>query len=83
MHLHKITTFLLALTLSTLAIAQNTAQQTSEQRVVAVKQAAPFVMQAEDGQWSGLAVELWSRVANETGIEYRFEETDLDGLFER
>jgi polar amino acid transport system substrate-binding protein len=75
-------TALLALTLSTLALAQDSAQQPPEQRIVAVKDAAPFVMQGEDGEWSGLAVELWSRVANETGIDYRFEETDLDGLFD-
>jgi len=53
----------------------------AEELVVGVKPAPPFAMRGEDGNWEGVTVELWRRVAESTHLEYRFEETDLEGLF--
>ena len=35
---------------------------------VGVKQVPPFAMQDADGQWSGISVELWQRVAGQLGL---------------
>ncbi len=48
--------------------------------IVGVKQAPPFAIKHEDGHWSGISVELWQQVADELGLEYRFQEKDLGGL---
>jgi ABC-type amino acid transport substrate-binding protein len=53
----------------------------SQELVVGVKAAPPFAMRAADGGWEGVSVELWRRVAEATGLEYRLEERDLAGLF--
>lgn len=54
----------------------------AQELVVGVKQAPPFAMRAADGDWEGVTVELWRRVAEANELEYRFEETDLEGLFD-
>mgnify|MGYP000314548391 CR=1 FL=1 len=57
------------------AIAQETAPlQTTPldhaELRVGVKQAPPFVVKQGDGQWSGLAVDLWRRMASLTQLNY-------------
>ena len=57
------------------AIAQETAPlQTTPlddaELRVGVKQAPPFVVKQGDGQWSGLAVDLWRRMASLTQLDY-------------
>ncbi len=50
------------------------------QLVIATHQAPPFAIRQPNGQWSGLAIDLWRGIARDTGIDYRFEETDLPGM---
>jgi len=66
------------------AAAQATAQTADPNRdlVVGTKAAPPFAMQADDGTWYGISIELWRDVADELGITYRFEERDLEGLID-
>ncbi len=37
----------------------------------------PFSMQDEDGNWTGITVELWDQIARELGVEYVFKPLDL------
>jgi hypothetical protein len=37
-------------------------------------------MKAEDGTWRGISIDLWRRVADQTHLRYRFQETTLKGL---
>jgi len=53
----------------------------AEQLVVGVKPAPPFAMRNAEGVWEGVSVELWKRIAEKNELEYRFEETDLAGVF--
>ncbi len=48
--------------------------------VIGTKQAPPFAIRGEDGEWRGMAIELWEEVAAELGVEYELRETDLEGL---
>jgi len=48
---------------------------------VAVKPAEPFVIETEAGV-GGISIELWRRVAEDLGIAYEFETTDLEGLLD-
>jgi ABC-type amino acid transport substrate-binding protein len=48
---------------------------------VAVKEAPPFAWRDVNGQWAGLAVDLWRRIVEQAGLPpSRFEAYDLDGL---
>ncbi|MCJ2185291.1 transporter substrate-binding domain-containing protein [Novosphingobium beihaiensis] len=49
---------------------------------IATREAPPFAMKGEDGQWHGLAIDLWDSIANENGYAYRFVETDLDDMID-
>ena len=53
--------------------------------VVGTKEAPPFAMKDESGKWTGISIDLWNRVSNQLGLQYRFDETDsvqslIDGL---
>ncbi|WP_244425478.1 transporter substrate-binding domain-containing protein [Bradyrhizobium sp. STM 3843] len=55
--------------------------------VVGTKEAPPFAMKDQSGKWTGISIDLWNRVSNQLGLQYRFEETDtvqslIDGLNE-
>ena len=50
--------------------------------VIGTKVTPPFAMKAEDGTWRGISVDLWRRIAEQTHLRYRFQETTLKGLTE-
>jgi polar amino acid transport system substrate-binding protein len=42
--------------------------------------APPFAIKAQDGSWRGITIDLWRRIADQTHLRYRFQETTLEGL---
>ena len=48
--------------------------------IVGTKEAPPFAIRGDDGEWRGMAIELWEGVAAELGLEYELRETNLEGL---
>lgn len=50
--------------------------------VVATKSAPPFAFKGTDGEWAGIAIELFADVADELDLSYRLEETTLQGMIE-
>jgi len=63
-------------------LAQTTSPATGK-LVVGTMRAPPFASRGDDGQWSGLSIALWQRVAAEMGRDYEFRafDYDPDGLF--
>lgn len=49
---------------------------------IATREAPPFVIKGAEGAWKGIAINLWSQVAEDRGYRYRFEEADLAGMVE-
>ena len=76
--------FLSALVLLTAvaALPVQAQQPAPQQKVmtVATRPAPPFVIKGDDGQWHGLAIDLWRDIARDRDIEYRLVETDLKGM---
>jgi ABC-type amino acid transport substrate-binding protein len=64
------------------ARAQTPGPPAVRELVVGTKVAPPFAMKAEDGSWHGISIELWRRIANQTHLRYRFQETTLKDLTE-
>ncbi|MBC8412260.1 transporter substrate-binding domain-containing protein [bacterium] len=64
-----------------LCLSSNAYAEKKELRV-AIKEAPPFSMKAEDGTWSGISVELWKGIASQLDLKYRFEETSLQDMLE-
>ena len=48
--------------------------------VVATREAPPFAMREQNGEWSGLAIDLWRGIAQDEGINYRFEEASAPDM---
>lgn len=75
----------LALLLPLGAGANASAQTQLPQRelVVGTKDTPPFAMKSPDGEWSGISIELWRRVAAESKLNFRFtEEQNVSDLIE-
>ncbi|MXO66651.1 transporter substrate-binding domain-containing protein [Altererythrobacter endophyticus] len=61
---------------------ESTAENGANSMVVATREAPPFAMKNEDGEWHGLAIELWRNIAEGKGYDYRFVESDLAGMID-
>jgi polar amino acid transport system substrate-binding protein len=53
--------------------------------VVGTKQAPPFAIKDDKGEWSGISIELWRKLADQLKLRYRFAEAPsvgalLDGV---
>lgn len=48
--------------------------------VIGTKDAPPFAMRDDNGAWTGLSIELWKHIAEQLHLNYRFQETTLEGL---
>lgn len=60
-------------------------EDSAKELVVGTKEAPPFAMKDEHGNWRGISIDLWRHVADGMGLHYRFAEVDsvnalLDGL---
>ncbi len=66
--------------LMTLGCFSLNSQAQSDEMVIATKQAPPFVIKNEQGEFAGISIELFEQIADELDISYRYVETDLDAL---
>lgn len=48
--------------------------------IVGTKVAPPFAVMTPDGRWTGIAIELWDRVAGALGWRYELREASLEEL---
>jgi len=54
----------------------------AKELTVATKQAPPFAIKNSDGTWSGISIDLWRKISQELGLEYKLVEYDLKGLLQ-
>lgn len=71
-----------AVTLLVDATAARAQADPEAELVVATRSAPPFAMQADDGTWEGLSIDLWADIAAELGLRYRFEEAGLQEMID-
>jgi polar amino acid transport system substrate-binding protein len=50
----------------------------STRLVVGTMRVPPFVLRSDDGQWSGLSIDLWKQIAAELKADFEFREYDYD-----
>lgn len=49
---------------------------------IGTREAPPFAMKGNDGQWRGLSIDLWEEIAMELGLRFEFHEASLADLLE-
>lgn len=69
-----------SVTLPLLVLASLASAHEPSALTIAVKEAPPFAIRGPDGAWSGLAIELWERVAADLERDFRYRAVDLDEL---
>lgn len=61
--------------------APKSGESSAEELVVGTIPAPPFAMRGKDGEWTGLAIELWKRLAQNKQLPYRIvERQGIDDL---
>ena len=51
--------------------------------VIGTKDAPPFSMKDDRGEWTGLSIDLWKHIAEQLHLRYRFKKTTLEGLVDQ
>jgi polar amino acid transport system substrate-binding protein len=69
----------LSLLLAVLATVPANADQ--DDLIIATREVPPFAMQDEDGNWTGITIELWEIIAAEKGWSYRYEPRSIEAMF--
>jgi ABC-type amino acid transport substrate-binding protein len=66
------------------AHAQAPETKTPAKIVVGTMRVPPFVVRSDDGEWSGLSIDLWKEIAAELKLPYEFRayDYDLEGLLD-
>ena len=49
---------------------------------VGTREAMPFAMKSDHGEWTGISIDMWTEIAEEAGLEFEYVERDLEGLLE-
>ena len=57
-------------------------QVQADEKVVGIRVVPPFVIEEEDGTYSGLTIALWEHIAEQTGIDFIYSERSIQGLIE-
>ena len=70
-----------SLTFATFALAAPGDDVTTKELRVAVAECPPFVI-VENGEYSGLAIYLWERIAGEMGLSWKYTEYPLGSMLE-
>lgn len=74
---------LISILLALIAISPSVAQDSLNQSlVVGIKDTPPFVIEREDGSFTGVSVELWNQVAEELGVDFTYKKLELPQLIE-
>ena len=84
MSLHRHTLLLLTILICAPITSLNASgiPEQAEENVIGIRVAPPFVIEEEDGTFSGLTIALWEHIAEQTGIEYRYEKRDIQGMLD-
>lgn len=49
---------------------------------VVTRAVEPFSIQNDSGEWSGISIDLWTRLAEELGLQYTLESRELEQMIE-
>ena len=76
-------TALAALIVLLFPLHASSAAEFEKKLVIGTKQAPPFSMINARGEWEGIGVELWKKIAQDNGFSFEFRESELSDLFEK
>ncbi len=57
-------------------------QTFDKELIIGTKIAEPFAMKDKDGEWYGISIELWEKIAKELHIKYQWKELGLKPLLD-
>jgi polar amino acid transport system substrate-binding protein len=57
-------------------------EEVARELLVATKEAPPFAFRGPDGEWTGIAIDLFAELADEMDLSYRLEEATLQGMID-
>ena len=76
-------TALMVLIVTFLPLHASSAAEVEKKLVIGTKQVPPFSMKNAEGEWEGISVELWNKIAQDNGFLFEFKESELTDLLEQ
>ena len=67
---------------TTISIQVQAQTPPSRTLIVGTKEVPPFAMKNPKGNWVGISIDLWDKIATELDIQFTFKEMDLQGLLD-
>lgn len=82
--IYLLTVFLLMIsgTFSPAESKSSVSQVQTDEKVIGIRVVPPFVIEEDDGTYSGLTIALWEHIAEQTDIDFTYSERSLQGLIE-
>lgn len=80
--LRSIFLLLMVILLSSFILFPSFSETPDNTLVVGTKVAEPFAMKDKDGNWYGISIELWEKIAKELNIKYQWKELGLKPLLD-
>lgn len=74
--------FMISGTFSPAVSKSSEPQVPTDEKVVGIRVVPPFVIEEDDGTYSGLTIALWEHIAEQTDIDFAYSERSLQGLIE-
>ena len=64
------------------SIGAATETTSPRQMTVATREAPPFAFRGPDGEWTGIAIEMWAALADELDLSYTLQEASLSEMID-
>ena len=74
--------FILLTALSIIGTQAQGKTMSSRTLIVGTKEAPPFAIKTDTGEWVGISIDLWRRIATELNLTFEIKEFDLKGLLD-
>src|SRR6056297_3563760 len=64
------------------AAAEQNIENNQEELTVGTRVVPPFVIDEGNGEYSGISIYLWEHIGSELGLEFSYQENDIQGMLD-
>ncbi len=79
---HSLQLLLIMICVPIISLDASEIPEQAEKNVIGIRVAPPFVIEEDNGTYNGLTIALWEHIAHETGLDYRYEVKDIQGMLD-
>jgi ABC-type amino acid transport substrate-binding protein len=70
------------LPLNSIAANEENSENDQDELIIGTRVVPPFVIDEGDGEYSGISIFLWEHIGRELGLEFTYQENDIQGMLD-